>query len=111
MRLLSDAESLALVAEAYRALKPNGMLCLVSLTKGVTVVSRIVSSLWMAAFRTRPSLVGGCRPIRLDSYIDADHWQLEHRSVVTPFGVPSEVLLLNAKEAPNKSSDTRAYGL
>ena len=85
-------------------LKSNGKLCMVSLTEGVTVASRIVSSLWMAVFRMRPSLVGGCRPIRFESYIDEDCWQLEHRNVVTPFGVPSEVLVLKAKVAPKNKS-------
>ena len=86
--------------ESHRVLTPGGKLCLVSLTKGVTVPSRIVSFLWAAVFRMRASLVGGCRPIRLEPYIDPHRWQLEYRNIPTPFGVPSEVIVL-AKKYPN----------
>jgi len=95
--LLSEENIRTFFAEAHRVLTPGGKLCLSSLTRGITLPSRIVSSLWMAIFRIRPSLVGGCRPIRLGSYVDRDRWQIEHRKVLIPFGVPSEVLLLNAK--------------
>ena len=46
-----------------------------------------ISFSWMAVFRMRASLVGGCRPIHLEPYMDRERWQLEHRRVVTPFGV------------------------
>jgi len=99
--LLSEGDIRAVFAEAHRVLTPGGKLCLASLTRGINLPSRIVSSLWMAVFRMRPSLVGGCRPIRLDAYVDRDRWQLEHRRVLIPFGVPSEVLVLNARGTPN----------
>jgi len=94
--ILSKEDTRLVFAEAHRVLMPGGKLCLASLTGGVTLPSRIVSLLWMAIFRMRASLVGGCRPIRLEPYIDQDRWQLDHRRVVTPFGVPSEVLILSA---------------
>ncbi len=99
--LLSDRDIRAVFMEAYRVLIPGGRLCLASLTKGITMTSRIVSSIWMAVFRMRPSIVGGCRPICLDAYIEEDRWQLEHRKVLTPFGVPSEVVVLIAKGTSN----------
>lgn len=108
--LLSEKDIWMVFAEAHRVLTPSGKLCLVSLTKGITLPSRIVSSLWIAVFWMRPSFVGGCRPIRLDPYIDRDLWQLVHHRVLTPFGVPSEVLVLNAKGAPQKAIDQAAKG-
>jgi hypothetical protein len=63
-----------------------------------------VSALWMAVFRMRASLVGGCRPIRLDSYVDQNRWQLEHRRVLTPLGVPSEVLVLSAEKGAQEGA-------
>lgn len=86
-------------AESWRVLKPGGRVCVASLTPGVTVVSRIVSALWTSAFRLSPGLVGGCRPIRLDALVDRQAWQIVHRRVVTPFGVPSEVLILRTRAA------------
>ena len=97
--LLSEDDIRRFFAEAYRVLDPAGRLCLASLTHGVTLASRMVSSLWMTVFRLRPSLVGGCRPIRLDPYVDSERWQVEHRRVLTPFGVPSEVLVLRPSSA------------
>lgn len=95
--LLSEQDIRTFFAEAHRVLLPGGKVCLASLTKGATLLSRIVSSVWMAAFRIRPSIVGGCRPVLIDNYIDWDRWKREHRNILTPFGVPSEVLVLTAK--------------
>ena len=95
--LLSADDIRRAFAEAHRVLEPGGKLGVVSLTEGVTVPSRIVVALWKALFRWRPSLVGGCRPIRYEPFVDGARWRVEHRSVVTPFGVPSEVLVLVAR--------------
>jgi ubiquinone/menaquinone biosynthesis C-methylase UbiE len=99
--LLSEEDIRLVFAEAHRVLSPEGRLCLVSITRGVTILSRIVSTLWTAAFRMRASLVGGCRPVRLESYIDQRRWRLEHRRTLTPFGVPSEVVVLSPKITPD----------
>jgi ubiquinone/menaquinone biosynthesis C-methylase UbiE len=101
--ILSEEDTRRVFAEAHRVLTPGGKFCLASLTRGVTLPSRIVSLLWMAVFGMRASLVGGCRPIRLEPYIDQERWQLEHRRVVTPFGVPSEVLILSPKITPDNT--------
>jgi ubiquinone/menaquinone biosynthesis C-methylase UbiE len=92
--LLSEEDILLVFAEAHRVLTLEGKFCLVSLTKGVSFVSRIVSFIWMEVFHLRPTLVGGCRPILLESYLDKERWQLEYQTVLTPFGVPSEVFIL-----------------
>jgi ubiquinone/menaquinone biosynthesis C-methylase UbiE len=102
--LLSEDDIRQLFAEAHRLLHPGGRLCLVSLTKGVTLASRIVSGLWMRLFRMRASLVGGCRPIRLEPYVDQDLWKSEYRKVLVRFGVPSEVLVLAQRSRPTISS-------
>ena len=91
--LLSEEDILLVFAEAHRVLTAGGKLCLVSLREGVTFPSKIVSLIWMTLFRIRASLVGGCRPIRLESYFDQELWQLEYQNVLTPFEVPSEVFI------------------
>jgi ubiquinone/menaquinone biosynthesis C-methylase UbiE len=92
---LLSMEDIGLVfIEAHRVLTPEGKLSLISLTKGVTFLSRMVSFIWMTVFRLRASLVGGCRPIQLERYVDPRRWDLEYRNVMTPFGVPSEILVL-----------------
>ena len=92
--LLSATDIERFFSEARRVLLPGGRVCIASLTQGVTLPSRIVSSLWTSVFRFSPSLVGGCRPIRLDTFVRPQEWRILHRRVVTPFGVPSEVLIL-----------------
>ncbi len=98
--LLSAPDIRRFFSEARRALVPGGKLCLASLTKGATLPSRIVSSLWMGVFRLNPAVVGGCRPIRLDSFTDPLKWRVVHKKVLTPFGVPSEVLVLAPENRP-----------
>jgi len=96
--LLSGRDIREFLLEAYRVLDLGGRLCLVSLTIGTTLLSRVVSSLWAVIFRLRASLVGGCRPIRLEQYINSEYWEFEYRKVVIAYGVPSEVFVTRAKD-------------
>jgi ubiquinone/menaquinone biosynthesis C-methylase UbiE len=102
--LLSDTDIQQIVSEAYRVLTPGGKLCLVSLTNGETFASRIVSVLWSTAFRLQATLVGGCRPIRLETCLDTRLWSIDHHKVVTQYGVPSEVLIASQKHIGNNVS-------
>jgi ubiquinone/menaquinone biosynthesis C-methylase UbiE len=98
--ILSETGISKFLCEAYRVLGVGGKLCLVSLTKGSTFLSGTVSAVWASIFHLRPSWVGGCRPIRLEQYINSVVWEIEYRNVVTTFGVPSEVLVARAKIPP-----------
>lgn len=97
--LLPDADIRRFFAEAHRVLGTGGRVCLASLTRGISPLSRAVSSLWAGVFRLRPALVGGCRPIWLEDHVDARQWRILHRHVVTPFGVPSEVMIAETRYA------------
>lgn len=99
--LLSEADIGRFLSEAHRVLMPGGRLCIASLTRGVGLPSRIVASLWMSVFRLRPALVGGCRPILVRAFVDPENWRIVHRRVLTPYGVPSEVLVLETKGMPD----------
>jgi ubiquinone/menaquinone biosynthesis C-methylase UbiE len=103
--LLSEEDTARAVREARRVLTPNGKLCLVSLTEGNTIASRVVSGLWSMLFRLRPSLLGGCRPVRLESCVDSQDWSVEYRNVVVQFGVPSEVLIASPRRTPESVLD------
>ena len=94
--LFSDTAIQSFFLEAHRTLRPGGRVCIASLTRGVGLPSRLVSSLWMAVFRLKPALVGGCRPIKLDAFIDSHCWHIAYRNILAPFGVPSEVWILEA---------------
>lgn len=92
--LMSDSDIRNYLDEAHRVLEPGGYVCLASLGRGTGLFSRMVSWLWSRVFDLSPSLVGGCRPIDLDSYIDATQWAVVHQDTVTPYGVPSDVRIL-----------------
>ena len=96
--LLPERDISEFLLESYRVLGFGGKLCLVSLTTGTTLLSRVVSSLWAVIFRLRASLVGGCRPIRLEQYINSEYWEIEYRKGVIAYGVPSEVLVARANK-------------
>ena len=55
--LLSDEEIRAVLKEAHRVLKPDGLLGLVSLTNGPDPFSRLVSRTWRGLHRISPWLV------------------------------------------------------
>lgn len=103
--LLPEPDIRRFFAESRRVLVSEGRLCLASLTTGTGFLSRIVSSLWTAVFRLNAASVGGCRPIRLESFVDPREWLIVHKRIVTPFGVPSEVLILTPR---GKSGDGSA---
>ena len=91
--LLPDEEIRAVLAEARRVLRPDGRLCAASGTKGRAGLSRLVSWLWGRVHALRPSLVGGCRPLKLTDFLDGGGWQLHHVNIVVAYGIPSEVVV------------------
>ena len=91
--LLSRRDMKTLLAEAHRILVPGGLLCLVSLTDGMSGLERVVSRIWRRIYAFRPGLLGGCRPIRLESLVMRTEWTIRHRMVVTAWGIASEVLV------------------
>jgi ubiquinone/menaquinone biosynthesis C-methylase UbiE len=91
--LLSQREVRTFLKEAHRLLAPSGSLCVTGLTDGRDLPSRVVASLWRGLHRARPAWVGGCRPLCVRAILAPDRWRVVHHEVVTPWGVPSEVLV------------------
>ena len=95
--LLSVSDIAAMLSEAHRLLRPEGLLCLVSLTPGPTWFSRRVTKLWTGIHRLTPSLVGGCRPLELRVWLPGTEWHVNYHHVVTAFGIPSEILIASPR--------------
>jgi ubiquinone/menaquinone biosynthesis C-methylase UbiE len=91
--LLSENDIREFLVESARALAPGGRLCVANLTVGTTFTTRIVSTIWKAAFLLAPRRVGGCRPLRLAPFLNSDIWHIRHRAVVASSGIPSEVIV------------------
>lgn len=91
--LLSEEDIRNVLAEAYRMLRPGGLLCLAGLSTGVGPLSRTVAGIlsWIQAHR--PSLVGGCRPIDLLPFLPASVWNVRHHEKLVTFGITSEALV------------------
>lgn len=97
--LLSQEDIRGTLDEAWRCLRPGGLLCVAGLTPGTTTASRLVSRSWAAIHRLRPSLVGGCRPIQLTAFLAEGQWTVVHRRDVVQFGVTSELLIAGKTDA------------
>jgi ubiquinone/menaquinone biosynthesis C-methylase UbiE len=101
--LLADVERGLFLADAARALRPGGLLCLAGITDGTTPVSRAVMSGWRWLFALNPRWVGGCRPTRAREYLQPECWQVEHHGIVVSWGIASEVVVAARlpKSTPN----------
>jgi ubiquinone/menaquinone biosynthesis C-methylase UbiE len=104
--LLSENDIAAVIQESHRMLEPHGLLCLSSLSMGSGPLSRLVALAWACVHALRPSLVGGCRPLDLLTWLPSANWQVRHHTRVAPFGVPSEVVVAE----PRKTSFTNRLG-
>jgi len=92
--LLSPAHSRLLLEEMHRILRPNGLLCLASLTPETdTGDTTIFTQLWTLVQRAWPWIVGGCRPVHLRPLLDDDKWEVVAHETVSPRGLTSEVLV------------------
>ena len=91
--LLSDADAQAVMREAHRVLTAGGLAGLVSLTNGKTPIARMITTVWNGLRAASPMLVGGCRPIEILRLVPAPDWKIEYQNVVTPFGIPCEIVV------------------
>jgi ubiquinone/menaquinone biosynthesis C-methylase UbiE len=91
--ILPEEDIQRVLKEAHRILRKDGLVCLVSITSGVHLISKLVMVVWKWTHALRPTLVGGCRPIELSQYLTSNDWDTTHQSIVVAFGVASEVIV------------------
>jgi ubiquinone/menaquinone biosynthesis C-methylase UbiE len=97
--LLAERTIEAVLNEAYRLLRPGGILCAASLTRGCTVASKALITIWRTLHRISPILVGGCRPIRLSEFLSEDDWDIVLSETVVSWTVPSAILVARRRSA------------
>ncbi len=91
--LLPEALIRVVVGEAHRLLSRDGKLCVVTSTEGISVPSRILCSVWKNVYAFHPSLVGGCRPLRITEFLDCNAWRIEHKQTISSWGICSELVI------------------
>ena len=97
--LLSEDDIILVLREAHRILDARGLLCLCGLSTGTGLASRSLVGIWSAIHRLRPALVGGCRPLELETSLSPAEWRIRFHQRVAPFAVPSEVLIAERIQA------------
>ncbi|MGE5176690.1 MAG: class I SAM-dependent methyltransferase [Hyphomicrobiales bacterium] len=102
--LMPEAGVARALQEAHRILVPGGKLCLVGITFGRSLASRLVLGVWEWIFRRRPSLVGGCRPGLLTRHVKLPDWRIEFDHVIVAWGVASEVLVATKAGRPETAA-------
>jgi ubiquinone/menaquinone biosynthesis C-methylase UbiE len=102
--LLSLADMVQLLSEAHRLLVAEGRLCLMSLTRGVTPLARLVTWTWTRLHALDPRLVGGCRPLDLRDCLPDTGFHLDYAQVITRFGVPSEIVVASKQSGEDAVS-------
>lgn len=90
--ILSFDEIAVVLCEAKRILKKDGLLCLTGLTNGKGLFSKLWTAFWNVRFTLNPKWVGGCRPLEVREFLDAD-WEIEHYHVAATRGISSEVVV------------------
>ena len=91
--LLSLDDIRAVLREAHRILRPDGLLCLSGLTSGIGLSSWIVAGAITWIQSLHPSMVGGCRPLDLLPFLPESEWKVQHHSKVSAFSIPSEIVV------------------
>ncbi len=94
--LLDEDDMQKVLSEAHRVLKPSGLLCVVSLTRGDTPFCRLMSAAWTRLFLLKPYWVGGCRPVDVGNSLDRERWRIVHDEIISAFGISSEALVAEA---------------
>lgn len=96
--LLSYDDIDDILNEAYRLLEFNGIISLISITNGKTIISKIVMNTWNFLFKINPKIVGGCRPIKIKNIINKDtRWEIVYENVKIAYGIASEIIIARKK--------------
>ena len=78
------------IEELKRILCSNGRLCLLSVAKGETPISYVVSSFWSLLYSVSPRLTGGSRVANLAVKVGSD-WEDVSSQTIVCYGFPSEL--------------------
>ena len=96
--LLDEHEWTEALTEFHRVIKPEGKLVLVNMTFG----EKLGSGIYERLYRLSPSLMGGCRGVRLSDVLQRNGFFVHLREYYQQYLFPSEVILASKSEPPTK---------
>jgi ubiquinone/menaquinone biosynthesis C-methylase UbiE len=86
--LLPEPDFATILGEFMRVLRPGGRLVLANMTKP----EHWYQALWEGLYRLKPSLMGGCRGVRLLPFVEAAGFQDLRPEVISQMTFPTEVI-------------------
>jgi ubiquinone/menaquinone biosynthesis C-methylase UbiE len=101
--LLPESSFPAVIAEIRRVLRGQGRLVVVDMT----IAERRRDDFYRWVYRLRPSLLGGCRGVRLATALTAAGFRVMNRDYLSQLGFPSEILTAALDDATPAVTDTR----
>ena len=86
--LIPEQDFPVILGEFSRVLRHDGRLVLANMTKG----QRWFDTIWGWLYRLRPSLLGGCRGVELESYVADAGFKKIQREYISQLFFPTEVI-------------------
>lgn len=86
--LLPQDDFTVVLREFRRVLRPGGRLAMVNMTTG----ERWYNAVWEQIYRLNPALLGGCRSVSLQAFVEECGFEHVRREYVSQFTFPSEIV-------------------
>lgn len=100
--LLPESDIPEALVEFRRVLKPSGRAVLLVMA----TQAKVSNAIWMRMYKISPSLVGGCRPIPIESFLAWSGWQVDLREQISQIGFRSELFLARPAAIPDRSESS-----
>lgn len=81
------------VAEMARVTVRGGLVLVLSLSHGTTLLSRVTDGVWRSIYRINPAFVGRSRPISLVNFFRPPIWSVRSRQAILSRGFCSELVV------------------
>lgn len=91
---LSPAEIKSELAYAHAELAKSGRVCVITLSRGKSLLGQGIASIWQALYSLAPGLVGGARPINFAAYVPLQDWVVTNDIALLSAGVPMQIVIL-----------------
>ncbi len=81
------------IDQLHGQLVTNGLFCMLVTSTGNTLLSHVVMQAWQMLYRINPILVGGSRPLPVETYFSTFKWQVVQVTNVSNWGFASKIIV------------------